>query len=66
MVTRNIYPPIPLRDFDWCAYDADACGCPECHPIQGFGKTEFESILDFLEQFLEQRRTHGEEEVQAT
>jgi hypothetical protein len=23
IITRHIFPPIPIRDFDWCAYRAD-------------------------------------------
>lgn len=59
--TNAVFPPIPTRNFDWSAidantYDADWDGeleryitsCP-----QGFGSTEYEAILDLLRQFEE-------------
>ena len=49
--TEHVYPPIPIRQFDWCAYDEDTyCGCGECHPIVGTGETEAEAVADFREQ----------------
>jgi hypothetical protein len=44
--TQYIYPPIPIRDFDWSAIDNDTYepGCP-----QGFGRTEEEAIADLLQ-----------------
>lgn len=52
--TEFTYPPIPLRQFDWCAYDEDTyCGCGECHPIVGTGATEEEALADFREQWEE-------------
>ena len=42
------YPPIPIRNFDWSAWDDetyDGEGCP-----MGHGKTEQEAIADLLEQ----------------
>lgn len=56
MRVENVCPPIPERQFDWVAYDDDACGCPECHPIVGGGATELEAILDYLEQVMEATR----------
>jgi hypothetical protein len=38
--TSHVYPPIPIRDFDWCAWD-DEVG--EDSPT-GYGKTEQEAI----------------------
>ena len=46
--TRNIYPPIPLRNFDWCAYDDETYCCPECRSPVGYGRTEQEAIDDLL------------------
>lgn len=44
--TENIYPPIPLRQFDWQATtDNYEPGCPI-----GFGPTEQEAVADLLEQ----------------
>jgi len=41
-------PPIPMRQFDWCAIDDetyDGYGCPIGH-----GTTQEEAIADLLEQ----------------
>ena len=45
--TSFIYPPIPIRRFDWCAVDDETYegGCPI-----GFGATETEAVADLLEQ----------------
>ena len=40
--TSHIYPPIPLRQFDWCAYRD-----PERGPV-GYGCTEEEAVRDLL------------------
>ena len=50
---EQIMPPIPERKYDWCAYDDDQCGCPECHRPVGYGATEQEAIADLLEQLRE-------------
>ena len=42
--THCIYPPIPIRQFDWCAYRD-----PERRPY-GYGATEAEAIADLLQQ----------------
>ena len=42
--THHIFPPIPIRQFDWCAYRD-----PERRPY-GYGATEAEAIADLLEQ----------------
>jgi len=40
-------PPIPLRQFDWCAYDDDTYD--EGDAI-GWGKTEADARKDFTDQ----------------
>jgi len=46
VVTSYICPPIPFRNYDWCAtYDGYEPGDPI-----GYGRTEQEAILDLLEQ----------------
>lgn len=50
--TDFIYPPIPVRDFDWSAvdgntYDGAEDAGPQCI---GYGRTEQEAIADLLEQ----------------
>jgi hypothetical protein len=41
------YPPIPWRNFDWCAYD-DRRGADDSP--YGWGRTEDEAVADLLEQ----------------
>ena len=49
--TSFVYPPIPVRDFDWSAVDDDTYdGAEDGVYIIGFGKTEQEAINDLLEQ----------------
>ena len=45
IITRNVYPPIPLRDYDWCAYYD---GHEEAGPY-GWGRIEQEAIDDLKE-----------------
>jgi hypothetical protein len=42
--TVHLYPPIPIRDFDWCA---TLVGYEPGDP-QGWGKTEEAAIDDLL------------------
>lgn len=47
--TSFVYPPIPIRDFDWCATFDDYDGAEDSnHPV-GFGRTEAEAIADLIE-----------------
>lgn len=56
--TTCIYPPIPLRQFDWCAVDDDTYdGAPECHCPIGYGETEEAAIADLLEQIAEREES---------
>jgi len=41
-----IYPPIPSRQFDWCAYRD---GTEESGPV-GWGSSSVEAISDLMEQ----------------
>lgn len=44
IITSHIYPPIPWRNFDWCAYfDGE-----EEYGGYGYGETEAEAIEDFI------------------
>ncbi len=47
--TTFLYPPIPLRWFDWCAYRD-----PEPGNLYGYGATEEAAIADLLEQEADQ------------
>jgi hypothetical protein len=45
IITTNVYPPIPVRQFDWSAvFDGYEPGGPI-----GFGKTEQDAIDDLLQ-----------------
>lgn len=49
IVTSYVCPPIPVRQFDWCAHydgEEDAGG-------YGYGATEAEAIADFIENCAE-------------
>lgn len=46
IVTEHIYPPIPVRTMDWCAYfdgEEELGG-------YGYGRTEAEAVADLLDQ----------------
>lgn len=52
IVTDHIYPPIPCRDFDWCAIDSDSYDGTEDDPHRGqigYGATEAEAISSLRE-----------------
>lgn len=42
--TSHVYPPIPVRQFDWCAYWD---GTEESGQY-GYGRTEAEAIADLI------------------
>lgn len=47
IVTHHEYPPIPVRNMDWCAFydgEEEAGG-------YGYGATEAEAIADFRENY---------------
>jgi hypothetical protein len=46
IITSHVYPPIPTRDHDWCAYrDGDE----ERSSRYGWGATEQEAIADLID-----------------
>lgn len=51
--TSYVYPPIPIRDFDWSAVDDDTYDGEGC-PI-GFGRTEEDAIADLLAQIEDEQ-----------
>lgn len=51
IVTNFVYPPIPLRQFDWTAWRD---GEEENGPT-GFGATEAEAIADLRQQIEDSR-----------
>ena len=54
IITRYVYPPIPVRQFDWSAVTDDYDGAEDSHCPIGYGATEAEAIAD-LKQQLEDR-----------
>ena len=49
IITSNLNPPIPIRDFDWCAYfDGE-----EELGHYGYGRTEAEARQDLLDNYAE-------------
>lgn len=46
--------PSPQRCYDWEVWDDNDCGCPQCHPIIGFGATEAEALQDYQQQLEEE------------
>ena len=51
--TEFVYPPIPIRQFDWCAYDNNSYDRPGS--IIGHGATEAEAIADFEQAWEESK-----------
>ena len=52
IITSYVFPPIPLRQFDWCAYrdsyeppDSDGVG----GGLIGWGRTEQDAINDLVQ-----------------
>ena len=56
IVTSHIFPPIPDRNHDWCAYfDGD-----EERGHYGYGRTELAAIRDFIENCVEDESDYQE------
>jgi len=53
--TNFDYPPIPIRDYDWSAWDDETYdeGC-----LVGHGKTEQEAIDDLIEQIKDNNNSY--------
>ena len=53
IVTTYVYPPIPIREFDWQAhFDGDEPN-DNGSMLAGHGRTEQEAISDLIEQHSE-------------
>jgi hypothetical protein len=50
-----VHPPIPDRNFDYCAYDSDTYdGAPDARwQCVGWGRTERDAVIDYWTQRLE-------------
>lgn len=56
IVTTHIFPPIPDRQFDWCAhFDGE-----EERGNYGYGRTEAAAIRDFIENCIEDESDYQE------
>lgn len=64
IVTDFVYPPIPIRQFDWSAVDDDTYDGEGCKI--GYGATEQEAIDDLLDQMNDGCLTDAEQKAQAT
>ena len=50
IITEHVKPPIPIRQFDWCAWrDGD-----EEDGLRGYGKSELIAINDLIQQERDQ------------
>lgn len=47
IITSHVYPPIPVRDFDWCAYLEGE----EEEGRYGYGRTRELAVLDFIDSY---------------
>ena len=57
--TEYVYPPIPLRQYDWAAYEDDETRCPACRQTVGYGETELDAIIDLLAQQIIEEEQMG-------
>ncbi len=51
--TSFVYPPIPIRSFDWSAVTDDYDGAPDGKGYVGSGATRGEAIKDLIDNHLE-------------
>ena len=63
IVTNFVYPPIPVRQFDWSAVDDETYDGEGCKI--GYGATEQEAIDDLLDQMNDGCLTDTEQKAQA-
>jgi hypothetical protein len=57
IVTRHVFPPIPIRTSDWCAFfDGD-----EEVGLRGWGKTRAEAIDDLIAALRDEHRDYEAE-----
>jgi hypothetical protein len=47
--TEFVYPPIPIRNFDWQAVYDDYDGAEDSHCPIGHGRTEADAVLDLID-----------------
>lgn len=56
IVTVNVQPSVPVRDYDWCAYDSSTYDGAEDagHQVVGWGPTEEAAVNDFNTQWQDE------------
>jgi len=47
IVVTHVYPPIPIRTFDWCAFEYGM----EERGYYGYGRTRAEAVEELLQRF---------------
>ena len=55
IATDHVFPPIPIRQFDWCAYDDNSYDGPGS--VLGHGRTEQEAIENLTQELAERGET---------
>ena len=50
ITVEHVYPPIPVRDYDWCAYEGDY----DLGQRVGYGATREAAIADLMVQIEEE------------
>jgi hypothetical protein len=67
IVTHYVYPPIPIRQFDWSAIDEDTYdGAEDSSCPIGYGATEQAAIDDLLDNMNDGCLSDIEQKAQAT
>lgn len=56
IATKNICPPIPIRQFDWVAFVE---GDEEDNALHAHGATELEAVRNLAELLLEELESEG-------
>ena len=54
IVTECVYPPIPIRDYDWRAWVVGEEPDAVYYKISGWGRDEKSAIADLKEQLAQQ------------
>ena len=60
IVTEIVFPPIPVRNYDWRAYDDDTYDGNTSHSPVGYGATREEAIEDLKGQLKDAEEDHRE------
>ena len=61
---EHVFPPIPIRMFDWAVYAEDSICCDECPYTVGRGETKEAAWLDFAEQIAAEMDAESREDFE--